>query len=81
MNLGAHYFHAKQSGANANADATANFFTMALDYAFSKRTDAYIEVDNTRLKGNVSLTSSAAGVGVNGAKSRTGFTVGLRHRF
>ena len=53
----------------------------SLDYAFSKRTDAYIEVDNTRLKGNVSLTSSAAGVGVNGAKSRTGFTVGLRHRF
>ena len=81
MNLGAHYFHAKQSGANANADSTANFVTMALDYAFSKRTDAYIEVDNTRLKGNVSLTSSAAGVGVNGAKSRTGFTVGLRHRF
>lgn len=81
INLGAHYFHAKQSGTVATADATANFFTMALDYAFSKRTDAYVEVDNTRLKGNVSLSSSAAGVGVNGAKSRTGFTVGLRHRF
>lgn len=81
MNLGAHYFHAKQSGANANADATANFFTMALDYAFSKRTDAYIEVDNTRLKGNVSLNNSAVGGTANGAKSRTGFTVGLRHRF
>lgn len=81
LNLGVHYFHAKQSGASAAADATANFFTMAADYAFSKRTDAYVEVDNTRLKGNVSLSSSAAGGTVNGAKSRTGFTIGLRHRF
>ena len=80
INVGAHYFHAKQSGNTAAADGTANFFTVAADYAFSKRTDAYIEIDNTRLKGqNTSLTNSA---GVqNGATSRTGFTVGLRHRF
>ena len=80
INVGAHYFHAKQSGRTAAADGTANFFTVAADYAFSKRTDAYIEIDNTRLKGqNTSLTNSA---GVqNGATSRTGFTVGLRHRF
>lgn len=81
INLGAHYFHAKQSGVSAAADATANFFTLAADYAFSKRTDAYVEIDNTRLKGNVSLSSSAPGGTVNGAKSRTGFTIGLRHRF
>ena len=80
INVGAHYFHAKQSGNTAAADGTANFFSVAADYAFSKRTDAYIEIDNTRLKGqNTSLTNSA---GVqNGATSRTGFTVGLRHRF
>ena len=86
LNIGAHYFHAKQSGRSATADATANFFTVAADYAFSKRTDAYVEFDNTRLKGDVSLSSKAAvsasnRTGANGAKSRNGFTVGIRHRF
>ncbi len=86
LNVAAHYFHAKQSGSTAAADATANFFTVAADYAFSKRTDAYVEIDNTRLKGNVSLSSKAAvaaanPTGANGAKSRNGFTVGIRHRF
>ena len=86
LNIGAHYFHAKQSGRTSAADATANFFTVAADYAFSKRTDAYVEIDNTRLKGNVSLSSLAAlssanPTGANGAKSRNGFTVGIRHRF
>ena len=80
INLGVHYFHAKQSGATAAADGTANFLTMAADYAFSKRTDAYVEVDNTRLKGqNVSLTNAQGAQ--NGAKSRNGFTIGVRHRF
>ena len=80
LNLGAHYFHARQSGRTAAAEASANFFTLAADYAFSKRTDAYLEADHTRLQGqNVSLTNTA---GVeNGAKRRTGFTIGLRHRF
>ena len=79
LNLGAHYFRAKQTGPVATADATADFLTMALDYAFSKRTDAYFEIDHTKLKGNVSL-NNAAGV-ANGAQKRTGFTIGLRHRF
>ena len=80
LNLGAHYFHAQQSGRTAAADARANFFTLAADYAFSKRTDAYFEADHTRLQGqHVSLTS-ATGV-ENGAQRRTGLTIGLRHRF
>lgn len=80
LNLGAHYFHAQQSGRTPAADARANFFTLAADYAFTKRTDAYVAADHTRLQGNnVSLTNTA---GVeNGAKRRTGFTIGLRHRF
>ena len=78
LNLGVHYFHTKQSGVSAANDATANFLTAAADYAFSKRTDAYFEIDNTKLKGNVSLNGTS---GPNGAKSRTGVTVGLRHRF
>ena len=86
LNVAAHYFHAKQTGPVAMADAKANFFTMAADYACSKRTDAYLEVDHTKLKGAVSLSSAAAvsatnPTGANGAKSRTGFTIGIRHRF
>ncbi|NMM80153.1 porin [Acidovorax sp. SRB_14] len=74
INLGAHYFRAKQSGATSSADGTADFLTMAADYAFSKRTDAYLEVDRTKLKGgNIAFA--------NGATSRSGFTIGLRHRF
>jgi len=79
LNIGAHYFHAKQSGPTVTADAKANFFTMAADYAFSKRTDAYIEADLTRLKGDVSLNGIAGTA--NGARSRNGYTIGLRHRF
>ncbi|SFD84365.1 porin [Paracidovorax konjaci] len=80
INLGAHYFRAEQKGTVAAAEAKADFYTMALDYAFSKRTDAYIEIDHTKLKGDqVSLNNSAGQA--NGAKSRTGYTIGLRHRF
>ena len=74
LNLGAHYYHTKQSGATSAVDATANFLTFAADYAFSKRTDAYLELDNTKLKGgNIKFAS--------GATTRTGYTIGLRHRF
>jgi len=74
INLGAHYFRAKQSGATSAADGTVDFLTMAADYAFSKRTDAYVELDRTNIKGgNIAFS--------NGATSRNGFTVGLRHRF
>ena len=87
IRVNAHYYHAKQSGNTPSASANANFFTVGADYAFSKRTDAYIEVDRTHLNGSSVSLSSAAAVaanntsGANGSKSRTGFTVGLRHRF
>ncbi len=80
INLGAHYFRAEQKGNTDLAKAKADFFTMALDYAFSKRTDAYIEVDHTKLKGDQVSLNNAAGQ-PNGARSRTGYTIGLRHRF
>ena len=79
INIGAHYFHAKQSGDTSSADGKADFLTAALDYAFSKRTDAYVEIDTTRLKGDISLNGSDGKA--NGATHRQGFTVGLRHRF
>lgn len=80
LNIGAHYFRADQKGNTAAAKGKADFFTMAFDYAFSKRTDAYLELDHTKLKGDQISLSNAAGQ-VNGAKSRTGYTIGLRHRF
>lgn len=81
LTLGAHYFRARQSGASATAKAHANFITVAADYAFSKRTDMYLAVDRTTLSGDHVSLSSARDNQVNGAKSRLGVTVGLRHRF
>lgn len=78
LNLGLHYFHGKQSGsAPGLSNGKANFVVAVADYAFSKRTDAYVGIDNTRLSGgdNVYLDTASK------ARSRTGFTIGLRHRF
>ena len=78
VNAGLHYYHAKQSGsASGTYNGKANFFVAAVDYAFSKRTDAYFAVDYTK-------TSGGSGVVVDGsnlATKRTGITAGLRHRF
>mgnify|MGYP003593751447 FL=1 len=79
INLGGHYYYARQSGQTAAADAKARFLVFVADYAFSKRTDMYVELDRTRLSGNVSLNGSNGAA--NGATSRTGYMVGLRHRF
>ena len=73
LNLGAHYWHAKQDGLVAASDGKGDFFNVVADYAFSKRTDAYIEYDHTKIGGNLTLS--------NGAKTRDGFIVGMRHRF
>ncbi|PAT35637.1 porin [Vandammella animalimorsus] len=80
LNWGTHYWYAKQSGRSAVADGTAHFLSTVLDYAFSKRTDAYIGLDHIKISSDhASLTDSRGAV--NGAKSRTGLTVGIRHRF
>lgn len=78
LNLGLHYFHGKQSGsATGLSNGKANFVVAVADYAFSKRTDAYVGIDNTRLSGGDNMYLDAASK----ARSRTGFTIGLRHRF
>lgn len=58
---------------NANTTSKADFFAFVADYAFSKRTDAYLELDYTKTSGAVAF--------VNGATKRGGAMVGLRHRF
>lgn len=78
VNAGLHYFHAKQSGdAQGAYNGKANFMVAAVDYAFSKRTDAYFAVDHTKVSGGAGMAIDSA----SGARSRTGITAGIRHRF
>ncbi|HEY9106054.1 MAG TPA: porin [Roseateles sp.] len=58
---------------DANTTSKGDFFAFVADYAFSKRTDAYLELDYTRFKGEVLFA--------NGASKRGGAMLGLRHRF
>lgn len=77
LNAGLHYFHAKQSGgASGLYNGKANFMVAAVDYAFSKRTDAYFAVDHTKVNGGTAMA-----IDTSGARSRTGITAGIRHRF
>lgn len=78
LNLGAHYFRGKQSGSASGAsNGNVNFYVAVADYAFSKRTDAYFGVDRTSISGGSAIVLDAA----SGARSRTGVTMGIRHRF
>ena len=78
INAGLHYFHAKQSGSASGAsNGKAHFIVAAVDYAFSKRTDAYVGVDYTKVSGGSAMYIDEA----SRTRTRTGFTVGLRHRF
>lgn len=77
INAGMHYFHAKQSGSVGGAfNGKADFMVAVVDYAFSKRTDAYFGVDHTKVSGGTNVVLDS-----NGATKRTGITIGLRHRF
>lgn len=73
LNIGGQYWHVKQTGRTAGGSGKADFMAAVADYALSKRTDVYLEVDHTRFDGAVSFP--------NGVKSRTGVMVGLRNRF
>lgn len=78
LNIGAHFFRAKQSGSSDGAyNGHAHFIVFAADYALSKRTDAYAAIDYTEVSGGKGLMIDPE----SRAKTRTGITVGLRHRF
>jgi predicted porin len=52
----------------------SHYFAVVADYAFSKRTDAYLELDYTKFsEGSVRFA--------NGSEQRGGSIVGIRHRF
>ena len=78
LNLGAHYFRGKQSGSVTGvSNGNANFYVAVADYAFSKRTDAYFGVDHTSISGGGAIVLDPTSK----ARSRTGVTIGVRHRF
>ncbi|MEN9544068.1 MAG: hypothetical protein RLZZ598_901 [Pseudomonadota bacterium] len=84
LNLGVGYWKLDQSFFTSSSftspgSPSMDFFAFIGDYAFSKRTDAYVGLDYTKLKGPISLNSTAGAI--NNATDRTGFMVGLRHRF
>ena len=83
LNAGLHYFHAKQKGdPTGTSNGKANFIVAAADYAFSKRTDAYLAVDHTKVSGGAGMAiENPALTGGVAVRKRTGFTIGLRHRF
>ncbi len=56
LNVGARSFHAKQSGSTTGrSDGKANFLIVAARLAFSKRTDAYVALDNTHISGGEAI--------------------------
>ncbi|MDM4767737.1 porin [Pelomonas sp. SE-A7] len=73
LNVGAQVWKGKQTGLASGADGVIDAMAFVADYALSKRTDAYVEFDNFRAKGNLTLANTAL--------TRTGYMVGLRHRF
>jgi predicted porin len=73
FNVGATYWHVNQDPLLGSTDSKANYYAAVADYAFSKRTDAYLEVDLTKFNGNLAFA--------NGAQKRGGAMVGVRHRF
>lgn len=78
INAGLHYYHAKQSGSVSGvSNGKADFLVALANYAFSKRTDAYFGVDHTKVSGGSAMYVDATSQ----ARSRTGITAGLRHRF
>jgi predicted porin len=58
---------------DANRTSKGDFYAIVADYALSKRTDVYAELDYTKFSGEILFT--------NGASKRGGAMLGLRHRF
>lgn len=75
FNIGAAYWAVEQEFHTAGlGKPKADFFAVIADYAFSKRTDAYVGFDFTKIDGPLLFSDSPS-------DDRTGFMVGLRHRF
>lgn len=77
FNLGVQFYRMNQTNYApfATGSTQANMFAVVADYALSKRTDVYAEWDR------VSMDSSSLVTYANGARKRSGYMTGIRHRF
>lgn len=81
FNIGAQYYNLKQENfpfplaGITGAGSKASMYSVIADYALSKRTDVYAGLDK------VSVGSTSQVTFINGARSRTGYMAGVRHRF
>ncbi|MEJ6006380.1 porin [Paucibacter sp. AS339] len=73
LNLGLQGWYAEQTHHVLGGKSKAGFAAAVADYALSKRTDVYAELDYTKLGGAVSFSNTA--------KDRVGVSSGIRHRF
>lgn len=82
--ISAQYYIGKQSVANGTGAGKLDAYSILADYAFSKRTDVYIEHDYVKLKDGAVLAgtfASPATAAATGATKRNAVMVGIRHRF
>lgn len=75
FNIGAQLYKFSQTNYGSGVESDATLFSIVGDYALSKRTDVYATMDRVKFDkgGLVSYT--------NGARERTGYMAGVRHRF
>lgn len=75
FNLGAQFYMFDQSNYGTAVESEANMWSVVANYALSKRTDVYASMDK------VTFPAPGLVTYINGARSRTGYMAGLRHRF
>jgi predicted porin len=82
LNVGLQYWRMEQDGASPflPADGDVDYFAVAAQYSFSKRSSVYTIVDHTKTGGDLTLQRQPGSAGP-GPDSRTGITVGILHRF
>lgn len=82
--IGAQYWGFEQETLTGLSNGKYDAFAFLVNYGFSKRTEAYAEVDFTKLKDGFRFNGTASPGGTlaaTGANDRTAFMVGVRHRF
>jgi predicted porin len=79
LGLTAGYYNLRDKNATANKN---DMFSLAANYALSKRTTAYAIVTNSKNKGALGIAGYGGGaVAAQAGETQTAFAVGLRHTF
>jgi predicted porin len=81
LTVGYMYDSVKNVTSTGNSGSIGTVYGV-LDYNLSKRTDVYVELDNTKLSdGEITDVNSPIGAFGGGNSTRTGFALGLRTKF